>query len=178
MDFIELSQKRESCRDFSGEPVPREALEKILEAGRLAPSACNSQPWHFYVVSGANLDQMREGVQFMGGNKFTDKATAFIAITGEKENYPERVGQRIFGRDFSNMDIGICVENMSLCARSLGYGSCILGSFLEKDVKCAIGLEKKNKSVVKLVLALGVPSSDVVREKKRKSFEEVATFVD
>lgn len=57
MDFIELCKQRESCRSYTDEQVSDEALRTIVEAGRLAPSACNSQPWKFYVVTATNTPQ-------------------------------------------------------------------------------------------------------------------------
>lgn len=177
-DFIELCKKRESCRSYTGEPVAEEALRTIVEAGRLAPSACNSQPWHFAVVSGGkSREGVRRAVQVFGRNKFTDKASAFVVIFREKPNYPERVGEVLFGREFSAIDIGITTANMTLAAASLGVGSCILGMFDEGDIKQALGLSKKDKSRVELVLALGMPASDEVRKKQRKPVEEVAVFV-
>lgn len=178
MDFIELCKIRESCRSYTGEAVSDEALRTIVEAGRLSPSACNSQPWKFYVVNGdSHADTVRRGVQIMGNNKFTDGSPAFIVVTGSKPNYPERVGQVIFGRDFSSIDIGIAVANMTLCASSLGLGTCILGMFTESTVKDGIGLSKKDKSKVQLVICVGVPAKKEPRKKSRKSTDEVAVFV-
>lgn len=177
-DFIELCKKRESCRSYTGAPVDDAALHTIVEAGRLAPSACNSQPWKFYVVNGdEHADTVRCGVQIMGNNRFTDKATAFIVVTGIKPNYPERVGQVLFGKEFASIDIGIAVANMTLCATTLGLGTCILGMFNEKTVKEGIGLSKKDKCNVQLVIAVGVPASDEPRRKNRKPAEDVAVFV-
>ncbi|MEG1529337.1 MAG: nitroreductase family protein, partial [Clostridia bacterium] len=114
MEFLDLCLKRESCRTYTGESITSSDLHQIVEVGRLAPSACNSQPWHFYVVSaGETLQGVKDGVKVLGTNKFTDKAGAFIVIAGAKENYTERVGQAIYGRDFSNIDIGITVANMA-----------------------------------------------------------------
>lgn len=179
MDFSELCKRRESCRAYTGESVSDEALKQIVEAGRLAPSACNSQPWKFYVVGSdsSKLDEMRAAAQIAGNNKFAAKASAFVVVFREKPNYSERVGQVLFGREFSAIDIGITVENMVLCATSLGLGSCILGMFDERAVKKSIGLDKKDKRKVELVLAFGVPSGTAPRPKKRKTTEEIAVFV-
>ena len=86
MDILELVKKRESCRSFTGEPVKDELLREIVEAGRLAPSACNSQPWKFYVVmsGGERMEQMRLAAQIAGNNKFAAKASAFIVVFREK----------------------------------------------------------------------------------------------
>lgn len=179
MDFSQLNLRRESCRSFNGKPVDKEILQQIAEAGRLAPSACNSQPWHFYVVSNAECCQrLRKAIQVFGSCAFTDKASAFIVIEGEKPNYPERVGQAVSGRDFSSIDIGLTTENMVLCAASLGVSSCILGTFVEGKVKEALNIDKKNKKPIRLIIALGYNDNLQPRGKKRKSFEEAATFID
>jgi nitroreductase len=179
MDFSELVLKRESCRSFSGKQVEKQALEKILEAGRLAPSACNSQPWHFYAAYTPEVcAKLRDGIQVMGSNKFTDKATAFIVITGEKPNYLERVGQTLSGRDFSSIDIGITVAHMALAATASGLSSCILGMFSEGKIKDALAISKKDKAPVRLVLAIGYAENEQPKQKRRKSLEEVVSFVE
>ena len=179
MDFLELVKKRESCRNFTGEPVSDAALREIVEAGRLAPSACNSQPWKFYVVGsgGERMEKMRLASQIAGNNKFAAKASAFIVVFREKPNYSERVGQVLFGREFSAIDIGLAVENIVLAATERGIGSCILGMFTESAVKECIGLGKRDKRKVKLVIALGVPATDKPRPKKRKEESEVAVYL-
>lgn len=179
MDFLELCKKRESCRSYTDEPVRDADLREIIEAGRIAPSACNSQPWKFYVVGSdsKSLAGMRQAAQIAGNNKFAAKASAFIVIFREKPNYSERIGQVLFGREFSAIDIGLTVENMVLCAASLGLGTCILGMFDERAVKACIGLDKKDRRKVELVIAVGVPASSEPRPKKRKSTEEIAVFV-
>lgn len=179
MDILELVKKRESCRSFTGEPVKDELLREIVEAGRLAPSACNSQPWKFYVVmsGGERMEQMRLAAQIAGNNKFAAKASAFIVVFREKPNYSERVGQVLFGREFSAIDIGLAVENIVLAAAEKGLGTCILGMFTESKVKECIGLGKRDKRKVELVIAVGVPVSSVPRPKKRKAEEEIAVYL-
>lgn len=175
--FLNVCKKRESCRNFTGESVPKQALETIVECGCLAPSACNSQPWKFFVVEQSeNLEKLKSAVQWVGNNKFTDKASAMIVILGDKVNYPERVGKAICGRNFSDIDIGICIENMALCATTLGYGSCILGGFYEGKIREIIGVSPKDKRKVKLVLALGVPEKEP-KVKTRKDRSETVEFI-
>ena len=147
MEFLELVKRRESCRSYTGEPVSDADLKDIVEAGRLAPSACNSQPWKFYVVGsgGERMEKMRAAAQIAGNNKFAAKASAFIVVFREKPNYSERVGQVLFGREFSAIDIGLAVENIVLAATEKGLGTCILGMFTESAVKECIGLGKRDK---------------------------------
>ena len=81
MDFMELALRRESCRDFSEKPVEKEKLEAVMQAARLAPSACNSQPWSFTAVTGARTAKaVAKCLQGMGMNKFTDRCPAFIVV--------------------------------------------------------------------------------------------------
>lgn len=75
----------------------------------------------------------------------------------------------LFGREFSAIDIGLTVENMALCATSLGLGTCILGMFDERAVKTCIGLDKKDKRKVELVIAIGVPASAEPRPKNARA---------
>lgn len=178
MDFKDLTLKRESCRAYTGEKITKEQLEIILEAGRMSPSACNSQPWYFYAVIGEKIDAVTKGVQFFKTNPFASKAGAYVVVIGAKPNYPERVGQSICGREFMENDIGMTVVSMAYQAADIGLGTCIIGAFNEKVVKEAIGMDKKDKRSIKLILAIGVPEKAEVRKKTRKSLDEIVTFVD
>ena len=90
MDFLELVKQRQSTRAFERErPVEREKIERILEAGRLAPSACNAQPWHFIVVDEPELkDKVAEAAsaKMLGMNHFTKQAPVHVVIVEEKVN--------------------------------------------------------------------------------------------
>ena len=84
MDFLELAQKRQSCRSYAPMPVEEEKLEKMAQAARFAPSACNSQPWKFYIVTNPEkCGQIALATQEDGLNKFTNNCPAFFIITEE-----------------------------------------------------------------------------------------------
>ncbi len=172
--IIDLIKARQSCRAYNGEKVELAKLELILEAGRLSPSARNSQPWAFTLAYSENaVSCVGECTRANGRNSFTDKCSAFIIIT-EEEN------EAAFGgnphRYFAEMDIGMCVMNICLEAESLGVSSCILGSFDENAVKCAADIPE-NKCV-KLIIALGYSEDGYeVREKKRKSNDECIKII-
>ncbi len=178
MDFLTLINTRESCRDYADVQISSEQLNYILEAGRLAPSACNTQPWHFFVVRGDKLREMKKAVQAYGRNKFTDGAQAFIVVVGETPAYPEALKKIVPKRDFSSYDIGIAVANMTLAATSIGLGTCILGVFDAEIVKSVCCIEKDDARPVHLVLSVGVPAKDTPREKTRRNSQEIYTFVD
>ena len=177
MDFIELSKTRESVRDFTGEAISHSDLLKILEAGRLAPSGCNLQPWHMYVVEqGERLNQLKSAIQFYGTNLFTQNMGAAIVVLGNKPEYPERVQKSLCNRTFYDIDAGILIANMELCATTIGIGTCTIGCFNEEAAKKAIDLDGDERSI-KCIVALGVPNYKNPRTKTRKSFDEVITFV-
>lgn len=175
MNFDELILKRESCRAYTGESVSRDALAKIVDAGRFSPSARNSQPWDFYVVCGEKLEEMKKAVQFYGTNAFASKSAAFIVVMLENINLPVRPDMPV--RDFKQCDLGMSVVSMTYQAADMGIGTCILGMFNEEMIKEIIG-NPDDERTVKLVISVGVPENIPVREKTRKTADEVAHFID
>ncbi len=174
--FSDLVNKRESCRHFNGKEVEHEKLVRIIETVRLAPSACNSQPWSFVVVENADLrSKVAKAVQRVGLNKFAENAGAFIVVCQEKANFTAKVGSVLSETAFQDIDIGIAATHICYQAISEGVSSCILGMFDAKEIISALGLRKNTK--IKLVLALGYPERDTLREKKRKSFDEIVKFI-
>lgn len=167
--MIDLIRSRQSCRSYSGKKVEDEKLRLIIEAGRLSPSARNSQPWTLVLASSDNAClRVGECTRTGGKNKFTENCSAFIVIV-EEEN------EAAFGgnahRYFAEMDIGMCVMNMCLEAESLGVASCILGAFDEEALKDVCGVDKSKN--IKLVIALGYAEDGYpIREKSRKSYEQ------
>lgn len=175
MNFGDLILKRESTRAYTGEMVSKEDLALIANAGRFSPSARNSQPWDFYIVSGEKLEEMKKAVQFYGTNAFTDKAGAFIAVVLCDANLSVRPGMPV--RNFEQCDLGMAVVGMAYQATDIGLGTCILGMFNEDMIKEIVGIAGDERTV-KLVLAVGVPETVPVRTKTRKSLDDVAHFVD
>ena len=98
-DFFELAQKRESCRKYAKRPVEREKIVACLEAARLAPSACNSQPWHYFVADDSVLtSQIAGSVQGFGMNRFADEVPTFVIVTEEKVTLKGVVLRRFKGQ--------------------------------------------------------------------------------
>lgn len=133
MDFSELVNKRQSDRQYQQKPVDKALLLQCLEAARVAPSACNSQPWKFVVVDEPSLvSEMASAAAGMGMNKFAFQAPVIVAVVLEKMNLTARIGSVIKDKEYSLLDIGIAVEHFCLQASELGLGTCILGWFDEK----------------------------------------------
>ena len=133
--MIELFKKRQSQRAYKDTPVEPEKLERILEAARLAPSACNAQPWKFIVVDDPELkNQIADATsaKLLGMNHWTKQAPVHIVIVEENANISSNVGSVIKRRHFPIMDIGIAASHISLQAAHEGL-ACFIGWFNEKE---------------------------------------------
>lgn len=174
MEFSELIRKRQSDRRYDRtKPVERERIVQCLEAARLAPSACNSQPWKFVVVDDAGLlPQMREAAAGMGMNRFAADVPCLVAVVLEKMNFTARIGSVIKDKEYSLLDVGIAVEHFCLQAAELGLGTCIMGWFNEKKVARLLGVKNRR---IPLLIALGYPDGKT-REKARKPMEEMSSW--
>ncbi len=172
MNFKQLVLQRESCRDYTGEPISHETLCEILETARLAPSACNSQPWRLIAVEGEQAAGLRPLTQFNGRNRFTDKVSSFIVICETKATLKAGVAED--EQRFAQMDIGIVTAMLTLAATEHGVASCILGCFDEAAVKQLLEIPESIR--VRLVLALGHGTAEQPRPKIRKPEQEVVSF--
>ncbi len=175
MSLMELVERRYSCRSYVPKPVEREKLMACIEAARLAPSACNSQPWRFILVDDPQL-LPKVGAYMKSGsiNKFAEQAKAFVIILPDKGNLTAKLGGAFTGRDFTSIDIGIAAAHLCLAATQQGLGSCIMGIFQENALKELLGIPKSGK--IELVVALGYPASDTPQPKKRKAMEKVLSY--
>lgn len=175
MDFFELINARESCRSYTGEAVSRDDLAKIIGAARLAPSACNSQPWSFVAVESAEKRaEVARCLQGAGMNRFLDKAGAFIAVVGEPAYLIAEGGGLAESDAFALHDAGLATAHLVLAARELGLGSCIIG-WMNEGLPAALGLPADKRIVV--VVALGHTEPKPPRIKKRKELDELVKYI-
>lgn len=173
MELLDLILKRQSDRQYEARPVDRELVVKCLEAARLAPSACNSQPWKFVVVDEPQLVlQVGEAAAGMGMNKFAKEVPVIVAVVLEKMNLTARIGSVIKDKEYSLLDMGIAVEHFCLQAAELGLGTCIMGWFDEKKVKKLLDIKNKR---VPLLITLGYPAGET-RRKIRKSLDDMSSW--
>jgi nitroreductase len=177
MDFMEIVKARQSDRAFDPERVvEKEKLERILEAGRLAPSACNSQPWHFIVVDEPELkNRVAEctASRVLNMNHFTMQAPVHVLIVEERANITSAIGGLVKRKEFPQIDIGIAAAHMCLAARAEGLGSCMIGWFDEKKIRSLLSIPSSRR--VRLDIVLGY-SIDPLREKRRKEAAEVISY--
>lgn len=177
MDFKELVRIRQSVRDFSEKPVDRHLLEICVEAARLAPSACNAQPWSFIIVDEPKLrEQVAQATvnAFIRFNKFVSKAAAIAVVVSEPENASAAAGSKITGRPYHLMDMGMTTEHFCLQAADLGIGTCILGWFQEPVIKKLLNIPESKK--IGLLIAIGYSATDKIREKSRKPLESILHY--
>lgn len=175
MKFLDLVKSRQSERAYEDRPVDEALVMQCIEAARLAPSACNSQPWTFIVVDDENLrgqiaDSMSNKVLPL--NHFTKQAPVQVVIVNEGSNFTASLGNKIKDKDFSKLDIGIAAQHFCLQAADLGLGTCMLGWFNEPKVKRILDIPEKKR--VELIITLGY-SKDKFRKKKRKSLQKITT---
>ena len=177
-DFLELAARRQSCRDFSGARVERGKLTKCVEAGRLAPSGCNGQPWSFVVVDDPEkVAVLAKCAQPFGAttNIFTDKAGAFIVVLEEHAVLMPMVRKMVDSQIFAKGDIGGAVLNICLEAADLGLGTCIIGFYDRETIAATLGLPPEQRFGA--LIAVGCPASDAIRPKVRKPLEEIVRYV-
>ena len=173
MNFTEIAMNRQSCRRYDAEkPVEAEKLSAVLEATRLAPSACNGQPYHLTVCKGEKAKAVAEMTMGMGMNKFAADAPVVIVISEENYVASAALGAKVKGNDYRSIDIGIAAAYLTAAAAAEGLGTCILGWF---DDGMICGLDKP----VRLVVTLGyAKQDDILRTKKRKALSELVTEME
>ena len=175
-DTLDLITGRQSVRKYSDRLLEKEKLDRIIEAGRMAPSACNAQPWKFIVVTDPELVlKIAEAAsaKLIGMNSFVAEAPVILVIVREKPNFSSKVGSTIKNKDYSLIDIGIATENICLQAKAEGIGSCIIGWFDEKMLKKLLDIPKSKR--VELIITLGYSLSEQ-REKRRKPAAETVSY--
>jgi len=158
MDVFEAIRTRRSIRKFRPKPIPDEKLEMILEAGRLAPSAGNRQPWRFVVVK--DPEKKKALAKAADNQMFIADASVIIAALGDPEASPRWFRQ----------DPMIAVEHMVLAATALGHGTCWIGAFNEDRVKRILRIPK-GLAVIAL-LPIGLPDESPP-PRARKPLEEI-----
>ena len=175
MNFMEIAQARYSCRSYdSSRAVEPEKLNAILEAARLAPSACNGQPYHFTVCHGETAQAVAKATMGMGMNKFAAQAPVLIVVSEKPYTKSAALGAKVKGNDYRSIDIGIMTAYLTAEATAQGLSTCILGWLDDGKIRAAIGTDHPTR----LVITLGYAAEDEkLRAKKRKDLGELVRWV-
>ena len=173
--FIDLVRERRSVRDFTAEPVPRELLERCLEAARHAPSACHRQEWRFIVTEG--LLKERIVAECLGDppvpNRWAVDAPVIVVLATAREIVTHRIGAGIRGVRYDLIDAGIAGEHFILQAAELGIGTCWIGWFRKRRLRRILGLPRRWD--IPALIAVGYSRSGQAPI-ERRPIEEIGEF--
>lgn len=177
MSFLDLVNNRYSVRNYKNTPVPQEKINKCIEAARLAPSTCNSQPWKFVIIDNPDIRESLAKAAFEGlldFNHFAYEAPVLALIVSERQTAFAEFGSIVKRKNFSQMDVGITAEHFCLQATEEGLGTCLLGWFNEKKVKKLLSIPKLKR--VELLISVGYSENDHVPHKNRKRTDEIVSY--
>ena len=174
MDFLEIANARQSCRAYEeGREVESEKLEAILEAARLAPSACNGQPYKLTVCRGVAAREVALACRGLGMNKFAVQAPVCIVVSEMPYVKSAAMGAKVKNNDYRSIDIGIVTAYLTSEASAQGLSTCILGWLDDGKIREICGLEHP----VRLVITLGyAKEGDPLRKKVRKDLETLVSW--
>jgi len=174
MDFLEIAKIRQSCRSYEeGREVETEKLEAVLEAARLAPSACNGQPYKLTVCRGKAAEAVALACRGLGMNKFAVQAPVCIVVSEMPYVKSAAMGARVKGNDYRSIDIGIVTTYLTAEAAAQGLSTCILGWLDDGKIRELCALEHP----VRLVITLGyAKEGDPLRKKVRKDMEALVSW--
>ena len=166
MNFLELTLKRASVRRFTAQQVEEEKINYLLECARMAPSAVNFQPWHFYVVQGA---EARAAVQRSYDREWFKGAPLYIMCS---VRHSEEWVRQLDGKPHGNIDIAIAAQHLCLAATDCGLGACWVCNFDATMLHDALNMSQSEEPAV--IVAVGYPDSEIA-EKKRKDMNDIVT---
>lgn len=171
MSFLEIAENRQSCRNYDPDKkVEKEKIDKILEVARLAPSACNGQPYLITVCEGEKAKQVANATVSMGLNKFAPDAPVLLVISEEPYTKTAGLGAKFKDNDYRSIDIGILAAYITAEAYTQGLSTCIIGWLDDKKIREICSLEHP----VRLVITVGyAKEGDKIRTKRRKTMEEL-----
>jgi nitroreductase len=165
LEILDIILKRKTIREFDSEPVPKEMLASILEAGRWAPSGLNNQPWRFVILDD---EQILFKLAYMTkySSILLQAPTAIVVFLDKEASY---------SREKDILAIGACIQNMLLQGQKIGLGACWLGEILNKAKDVELLLNVPESFELLAVLALGYPKERDNREvnRERKDLKEL-----
>ena len=173
MKFDQILRRRRSIRSFDSRPVNDKDVISIVEAARLAPSACNSQTWRFVTVTRREIIRRicHEAMRPVIPNRWLKQAPLVFVGCSQLDVIANRIGAGITGIEYYQIDLGIAMEHMVLKATELGLGTCWIGWFDENTLKKILKIPQKIK--VSALLAVGYPKDESTRKRKRKPLEKI-----
>lgn len=171
MDFIELVKSRRSIRTFKSDDVPESLLIQLIYSAQAAPSAGNCQPWHFYIIRDKAIIQRirKEACK----QAFITTAPVLFVVCADIAMSEKRYKNR--GRDlYCIQDTAAAIQNILLCAHSLGLGTCWCGHFGEKELSEILSLQNGMRPIA--IIPIGYPKKETPKT-ERRPIEDITTFI-
>lgn len=177
MPFIDLVRSRYSCRAYKSDPVSREHIERMIEAARLAPSACNKQPWRFAVVRDEATRMRLVNESFLPGipMRWAGDAPVIIALGMERSLVTHKLAPGLSGIEYPLLDVGIAGEHLVLQAAEQGLGTCWIGWIKSKKVREIVGWPRGIEAVS--LITVGWPAATPVSA-SRLGAADIVKWVD
>lgn len=170
MSLLKLIQERYSVRNYSTKEVEREKLEYILECARLAPSACNFQPWRFYIIQDANV---QSEVLRSYDRAWMYDAPIYIVVTKNTEESWKRKD----GKDSGDIDAAIVAEHICLAAADCGLGTCWVCNFDLGILMKALNIPSEEEAIALFPIGYEAEDKNVKPAKKRKTLDEITRWI-
>jgi nitroreductase len=164
MDVQKAVRTRRSIRKYQPFEIPEEKLKRVLEAGRLSPSAANQQPWHFIIIT---KPENREKLRAAYAADWFIQAPAILVVCAD----PFQAWTRRDGEEYWKVDAAIAMQSMALAATEEGLGTCWIGAFDEREAKKALGIPEKIRVVA--MTPLGYPAETKGEVRDRKPLEKI-----
>ncbi|MGD8368651.1 MAG: nitroreductase family protein [Desulfobacterales bacterium] len=169
----QIIASRHSVRAYDGRPVTQDQIRALCEAARMAPSACNSQTWRFVVVTRPETISRicRDAMRPVIPNRWLSQAPLLIVGCAKLDIVANRIGSRITGTEYYQIDMGIAMEHMVLKATELGLGSCWIGWFKEERLRQILSIPSRIK--ICALLAVGHPEAEPPKKRARKPLDRI-----
>lgn len=164
--LLRLIGERYSCRSYSDRQVSRELIEAVIESARLAPSACNRQPWTFVVLT--SNDERAKAIASYTHRKFLAEAPVIIVACGDRDTAWHRASDN---KDHTDVDLSIAIEHICLAATSLGLATCWICNFDPVTLRDNLALPDNIEAVA--IIPLGYPTDNAIPEKKRLPLDQI-----
>lgn len=169
MDFLELARRRHSIRGYTDKTIEEEKLNYILECARVAPSACNLQPWHLYIVKS---EAKRQTLRQCYTREWFAGAPLYIVVCADEANAWIRQED---GKNHADVDASILTEHICLAAEAQGLGSCWVCAF--NVAKCREALELASTVHPVAIIPIGYIGNGEQRVTTRKAINEIVTVI-
>lgn len=167
MDVFEAIATRRSIRSYENRPVEKEKLLKVLEAARLSPSATNSQPWSFVVVTDP---EVKESLRSSYSRDWFVSAPVIVVACA----LLDEAWVRHDGEEYWKVDVTIAMQDLILAAWEEALGTCWIGAFSEEEAKRALGIPENVRVVA--MTPLGYPAEEKGPVSDRKQLEEIVHY--